>query len=491
MSNKPFNVKRLPQQLYPDANRVILRLFLPGDESRIHSIISRIRNLTETDVICLLAQVQESFGAKHDQLNELLADNYKAVKQFVPENNHISHERQLLIGAYFSMDYAIESAALFNPSMVPALNQDKLPSGSTRFLMSLRATGEGHVSSIVFRRGVINDNNEITIEPISPYTRPLKVVENRSFDKTCFRIKLIEMGAFTELSDEVLDNLPVHFTLHQLNQAIDSIRTSMKSPVDMQETVENMLTLAKSNYELKIPSDVDPSEIVIFPVSEHESRGIEDVRLVQFTQDDRSICYYGTYTAFNGLHSIPQLLEISDINTVKVQTINGFYAQNKGMALFPRKVNGVYMMISRLDNENLYLMTSDNILFWNDAKLLQQPKFPWEFIQIGNCGSPIETNAGWLLLTHGVGPMRQYCIGVTLLDRDEPSKIISQLKDPILVPTGKERTGYVPNVVYSCGGMVHHDTLIIPYAMSDFATGFASIPLNELLEHLSVTATSH
>ncbi|MHC5112686.1 MAG: glycoside hydrolase family 130 protein, partial [Planctomycetota bacterium] len=251
-----------------------------------------------------------------------------------------------------------------------------------------------------------------------------------------------------------------------------------------QETADIMLSLARSNYHLEMPADALVSEVVIFPSSENESNGIEDVRLVLFTDDDGSQTYYGTYTAYNGFRIFPQLLEISDFRTVKIHTLSGRNAQNKGMALFPRKVDGWYMMVSRLDNENLYLMRSDNVRFWNDAEVLQTPKFPWEIVQIGNCGSPLETPDGWLLLTHGVGPMRQYCMGATLLDLDNPSKIIGQTSQPLLVPIEDERDGYVPNVVYSCGAMIHHDQLVIPYAMSDFATGFATIPMDELLTHL-------
>jgi len=246
-----------------------------------------------------------------------------------------------------------------------------------------------------------------------------------------------------------------------------------------------VLWLARSNYHLKMPPDCDPSEIVIFPASENESKGIEDVRLVQFTEEDGSTVYYGTYTAYNGFRILPQIFETTDFTTIRVHTLNGQYVQNKGMALFPRRIGNWYMMVSRLDGENMYLMRSENIHFWNEAIKLQEPKYPWEFVQIGNCGSPIETEAGWLLLTHGVGPMRQYCIGVSLLDRDDPSKVIGHLKQPLLVPTEQERDGYVPNVVYSCGAMIHHDMLFIPYAMSDSATSFASVAVSDLLGALA------
>ena len=245
-----------------------------------------------------------------------------------------------------------------------------------------------------------------------------------------------------------------------------------------------MLWLAHSSYRLEFPDDSALSERVIFPVNENESRGIEDARFVRFIHDDGRIVYYATCTAYNGFQSLPQFVETTDFQRFRVNTLNGRCAQNKGMALFPRKIADRYVMISRLDGENLYVLRSDDIHFWNEAEKIQGPTHPWEFIQIGNCGSPIETDEGWLLLTHGVGPMREYWIGALLLDRDDPSRVIGHLKDPILMPTDEERDGYVPNVVYSCGGMVHNDQLIIPYGISDTATGIALVSMADLLSHL-------
>jgi predicted GH43/DUF377 family glycosyl hydrolase len=289
------------------------------------------------------------------------------------------------------------------------------------------------------------------------------------------------MGGSCDMAASVLQRLGDAFTLHDLNEAIERTRDTLDAPAALQEVADNMLSLARSNYHMELPEGSDPSEIVIFPFSDNETHGIEDLRLVRFTDDDGAVRYYGTYTAYNGFRIVPQILEMADQRTIKVHTMSGRYAQNKGMALFPRKLRGSYTMISRLDNENLYLMRSHNVRFWDDAQLLQTPKFPWELIQIGNCGSPLETDAGWLLLTHGVGPLRQYCIGATLLDREDPSRLIGQTEQPLLVPIGEERAGYVPNVVYSCGGMIHNETLVIPYAMSDMYTAFATVPLPDLL----------
>lgn len=481
----PVKVTRLPHKLVPDPNRVITRFFCPGDDRRIRDIIGRIMKLSEMEVSFLLSRLKDRFGWKHVNLKEIVLENFEAVARHVPDATDLSERRRILIGAYFTMEYAIEAAALFNPSMVPTEDQSGLPPGSTRFLMALRATGEGHISSIVFRRGVIDADANIEIDPVSPYARQLDVIEDRTYAKETYSDKLSEIGADSALARAVLDRLEDEFTLEDLNEAIEVTRNALDSRAELQEVADNMLSLARANYHMQLPQGSDPSELVIFPYSENESNGIEDVRFVRFTDDDGTVRYYGTYTAYNGFRIVPQLLEVADRRTVKVHTMSGRYAQNKGMALFPRKLNGCYLMISRLDNENLYLMRSTNVRYWNNAELIQAPKFPWELVQIGNCGSPLETDAGWLLLTHGVGPLRQYCIGATLLDRDEPSRLIGQTEQPLLVPTGEERAGYVPNVVYSCGGMIHNNTLIIPYAMSDVCTSFATLPLQDLLDVLS------
>jgi len=484
MKAGPVEVRRLPIRLDPNPNRVITRLFCPGDEVRIRGIIQRVTGIPEPQAEKILSELKEDFAPKHPDTEEILRENYEAVRQYVPDEGALTDCRKLLIGAYFTMEYTIESAALFNPSMVPAVDQEGVPPGSTRFMMSLRATGEGHVSSIVFRRGIIDADCNIHVDPSSPYSRQLKVVENQRYKKETYLLKLIEMGGYSQLAGPVFEHLGEEFTYRDLCDSLEQVRGELESPALLQETSENMLTLARSNYELQIPEGVDASEIVIFPYSENESHGLEDLRLVLFTDDDGSKRYYGTYTAYNGYRIVPQILEIADRRTVKVHTMTGRYAQNKGMALFPRKLENRYVMISRLDGENLYVMESGNVRFWNDAEILQKPIFPWELVQIGNCGSPIETEAGWLLLTHGVGPMRQYYIGATLLDREDPSKIIGQTEEPLLVPIEEERAGYVPNVVYSCGGMIHNGTLVIPYAMSDTSSSIATVPLPALLDLL-------
>ena len=401
----------------------------------------------------------------------------------------MSEVRQRFIGACFTMEYAIESAALFNPSMVPAIDQSNVPPGSVRFLMSLRATGEGHLSSIVFRRGLVHSDGSVVVDPPGRYSRPLRATIPDHFEKADFIRQLQALDAWTKHAQTILSRLGDRFTRAELSNAIDEIRKQAAVSGESEESNDTLLALTQANYQIPLVPGTDISEVVIFPYSDNERRGIEDLRLVRFTGDDGSVHYYGTYTAYNGFRIFPHLLEYPAGQNVGVHMLTGRCAKNKGMALFPRTIRGRYAMIARLDNENLYYMESDDVRVWDEARLLRGPEFPWEVIQIGNCGPPIETEAGWLLLTHGVGPMRQYCIGAILLDLDDPCRVIGQTSEPILVPTGRERFGYVPNVVYSCGGMIHAGNLILPYAMSDVASSIAVIDLQELLDSLTVGIT--
>jgi predicted GH43/DUF377 family glycosyl hydrolase len=480
----PVQVTRLPIQLTPDSTRVITRFFGPGDEKRMKDIITRLLAIPDADVEQLLESLRNSFQPMHPDIDDVFIEHFEMVKHYVPAAGKASDSRRRLIGASFTMEYAIESAALFNPSMAPALDQTGLQPGSVRFVMSLRATGEGHVSSIVFRRGVVESKGGVTLEPPGRFSRLLTPVAQDSFEKAWFVRELNMLGAWTPHAQAIFGHLGERFTRTELSDAVDNVRRKAAVSGHAEESNDAILGLTRANYGLKLPPGTKMSEVVIFPFSDNERHGIEDMRLVRFTEDDGSSCYYGTYTAFDGSRIFPQLMELWEGGDVEVHMLCGAGAKNKGMALFPRRIKGKYAMVARLDNENLYYMESADVRLWDGARLLQKPKFSWEVIQIGNCGSPLETDAGWLLLTHGVGPMRQYCIGASLLDHDDPSRVIGQTREPLLVPTGRERTGYVPNVVYSCGGMIHAGFLVLPYAMSDSATSIALINLEELLETL-------
>lgn len=478
--------KRLPIQLEPDSSRVITRFFAPGEETRTRDIIERLLGIPEETVVTLLTKLEHDFRPIHVDIDDIFREHYAAVKRHIPNPGAVSEVRQRFIGACFTMEYAIESAALFNPSMVPAIDQSNVPPGAVRFLMSLRATGEGHISSIVFRRGLIDAGGSVSVDPPGRYSRPLRATTPSHFDKHAFVQQLHALNAWSTHAQATLSRLGDRFTRAELSEAIDEIRKQARVTGELEESNDALLALTQTNYQIPLLPGADISELVIFPYSENERRGIEDLRLVHFTDDDGSVHYYGTYTAYNGFRTFPHLLEYPVGQNVEVHLLTGRCAENKGMALFPRSIRGRYAMVARLDSENLYYMESDDVRVWDEARLLCAPKFPWEVIQIGNCGSPLETEAGWLLLTHGVGPMRQYCIGAILLDMNNPSRVIGQTSEPLLVPTGSERIGYVPNVVYSCGGMIHAGKVVLPYAMSDLATSIAVIDLQELLDSFTL-----
>jgi predicted GH43/DUF377 family glycosyl hydrolase len=394
----------------------------------------------------------------------------------------------LLLGAYFTNEYSIQSAAFFNPSMVPHPNQSGLKQGELRFIISFRSTGEGHISSIEFRSGLLTADNKLIFDSVGDFVETPEGVRNPAYDRESFICKLAEMDALNEVSENILGGLHQEFSFDELESAIQQYPSEQTPAGVVRKTIRELRWLANANYVVQFPESHDISERVIFPVSEVESRGIEDARFVRFVDESGEVTYYATVTAYNGFDIVPELIRTKDFLRFRVITLNGKCAKDKGMALFPRRIGGKYHMVSRIDGERLFLMASQNLHYWEEAQLLLEPAEPWESIQIGNCGSPIETPEGWLLLTHGVGPIRQYCIGAVLLDLEDPSKVIGRLRDPILVPASSEREGYVPNVVYSCGSLVHNHELIIPYAMSDTASAIAVVPLRELLEALRASS---
>jgi len=483
MSSQPLTLQRLPVRLTADPTWTITRLFWAGPE-RARKVIDRVTELDDRQVADLLASTMQDFAHLHIELDEIFLAHQTEVAHRVEMPAALTPERKRLIGAFFTLEYAFASAALFNPSMTPAVNQDGIEPGALRFTMSLRCVGEGHISSIVFRRGVIDSGGNITMEPTGPHHEPLRRAEDHPFNKVKFRVRLTRMGMRDEVLDAVLEHLNDPFTLEDLRNIVYHVQSRSKHPARCEDEARTFEWVAGCDYDIETAPGADLTEAVLFPMCAAESQGMEDMRIVRFTDDNGAIRYYGTYTAFNGHRILPQIVEMPHPGLLRVRTLQGRAVENKGMALFPRKIGGRYMMSGRIDGENLFLLRSNNILIWDEAEMVQEPKFPWEFVQIGNCGSPIETDAGWLLLTHGVGTMRRYCIGATLLDRDDPTKLIGRLEHPLIVPTADERSGYVPNVVYSCGALVHNGLLVIPYGISDAATGFATVSLDDLLARL-------
>ena len=476
------SLRRHEVTLLPESARVIIRPFIPGDVQRVTTIIGRALALPEEEVLMQLAAVRLEFDSRHFDIETLLQIHYDKVKPHIFTHRAISKERQLLIGALFSGEYALESAALFNPSIVPHPDQSGIPAGGLRFMMSLRATGEGHISSIEFRVGTISPENAIELLPVSRFVTVPEVVPNPGYRKKRFMIKLHEMSLDDDHSAAVMAPLAENFTRSDLNKSVATvIQDTLPITRNLHRTLESIQWLADSNYELRFCPKLAMSERIIFPVSLNESNGIEDARFVRFVDDDKSVMYYATDTAYNGRTILPQLIETEDFLHFRILTLNGSAVQNKGMALFPRRINGRYAMLSRQDDENLFIMFSDNPHYWSDPQIILRPSEMWESVKIGNCGSPMETEAGWLVITHGVGPMRKYCIGAALLDLHDPTKVIGRLSEPLLAPEGNEREGYVPNVVYSCGSLLHGRQLILPYAMSDKASAIASLSLDELL----------
>jgi predicted GH43/DUF377 family glycosyl hydrolase len=473
--------------LWPDNKRVVVRPFISMDPTRVQHIIARALSLSEQETEKQLSLVRADFSERHVDLNKSWLRHFEKVCAQIPDGGTISEPRRLFIGALFSGEYALESAALFNPSIVPHPNQTGLSRGDLRFILSLRATGEGHISSIEFRTGVIHSDHSIEIKKATPFVTLPELNPNPTYHKRAFLDKLSEMGLENDWAASVMERLGKTFLFDELDQSIQQAAFDEASAHtrDVPRTLECMHWLAESNYEIHFAPSSEMSERIIFPVSPNESNGIEDARFVRFVEDDGSIIYYATYTAYNGRVILPQLIETTDFLNFHVLTLNGRAVQNKGMALFPRRIDGRYVMLTRQDDEDVFLSFSDNPHFWSESVLLEEPQQPWEFVKLGNCGSPIETEAGWLILTHGVGPMRKYCIGATLLDLHDPRRIIGQLEEPLLRPEGNEREGYVPNVVYSCGSLIHNGQLILPYGISDTASSIVRIELSELLTALT------
>jgi predicted GH43/DUF377 family glycosyl hydrolase len=484
-----IRIRRHELTLLPESARVIIRPFIPAENHRVASIIGRVLALSEKEVGAQLGRVRGEFDGRHLDIESSLLAHFEKARKHVISQRTLSRERQLLIGAMFSGEYALESAAIFNPSIVPHPDQSEAPDGGLRFIMSLRATGEGHISSIEFRAGTVAQDGRIALDPVSRFVTAPEVIPDPSYEKKRFQIKLREMAVDNRHVDEVLGLLGERFTRSDLKQSVGAVRLEPRgASYELHHTLDCIQWLADSNYELRFSNQLAISERIIFPVSQNETNGIEDARFVRFVDNDGSATYYATYTAYNGQDILPQLIQTDDFLQFRILTLNGDAVQNKGMAMFPRRIRGRYAMLSRQDDENLFVMFSESPHYWSDPQVILRPSAMWESVKVGNCGSPIETEAGWLVITHGVGPMRRYCIGAALFDLDDPTQIIGRLREPLIFPEGAEREGYVPNVVYSCGSLLHGRELILPFAVSDRASAIASVSLDDLLAALEANA---
>ncbi len=481
-----LSVERKPVRVNPDPKRVIARFFFNGND-RAKEVIQRVMELNEDQAFAIISPLLQEYSKRHRNITRVLNRHCGKLKNLFEELNidydGLSVYMKLLVGSYFTHEYSIESAAFFNPSIIEDPDQGDLEDGERRVIISFRAVGEGHISSITFRRALIDKYNNITVIPAGDYIDEAEIVRNAVYNKKLF----FEKGIVTQINIDVLDEiegkLDHHFEYANLRRIL--IDSQKLQPDDMKKLeYDKVLWLADSYYEIVFSMDTDISDRVIFPISEYERKGIEDARFVKFTYEDGSTVYYATYTAYDGALIMPKLLQTNDFYNFKIMPLYGAGAQNKNLALFPRKINGKYVMISRIDGCNNYIMYSDKINIWEKPVELQRPKFSWEFVQIGNCGSPIETKAGWLMITHGVGPMRKYVLSVSLLKLDDPAVEIGRLREPLLVPNAEEREGYVPNVIYSCGAIIHNSKLIIPYGLSDYSTSFAEVEVDALIDRL-------
>jgi predicted GH43/DUF377 family glycosyl hydrolase len=492
-SHPGVSIIRQDERFAAHSHKVIVRYFNAAPGERFEPFLRRFLNLSVEQKDTAWQETQALFDKRHRHGESVYRRHYARVCSIVARQYHaellIALERmpsrhQLLLGAYFSLEYSFAAAAYFNPSIVPHPDQSGCPEGGLHFVLSFRAVGEGHISSVAFQQGTIKADGDLLMAVNSQFSSQPEIHTDALYDKHLIYRKLKELGAAGKINRGILNRLPEHFTRMEMEHAIDVARKEHAMRAPDHRCVQTMQWLAESNYTVNFQSDSDISERILFPVSEVERNGLEDARFVRFVEEDGSAYYYATYTAYDGSRIMPQLIETADFLTFHIRSLNGTAAHGKGFALFPRRINGDYYMIGRQNGQDITLMRSNHLHFWGDSQLLQQPSRPWDLVQLGNCGSPIETPEGWLLLTHGVGPMRRYVLGAILLDLEDPSKIIGELTEPLMQPSEQEREGYVPNVLYSCGAMLHKDMLVLPYAMADSVSGIAVIDLPSLLAQM-------
>ncbi len=474
-----MRVKRLNIQLKANPDRVILNYFKLGDDSnsiRVQQLIARIIATPEEEINTLYAEIETKFSPRHRNFERSLEKNFKIIQPAIPAEMVFSKKRKLVLGAYFSKEYSIQSAALFNPSMVVHPDQKGLKKGEKRFILSLRSVGEGHVSSIEFRSGIVDMNGKITLDATTGFA----TCSEKKWDRVYNRFdKLKKTTILNNFDQSIWNTFDESFTY---DDYLKRVNNNELLAFD-ETTQEQLFRILDTNYDVETDSEAPICERVIFPNSVGESKGMEDVRFVAFTENDITK-YIGTYTAYDGHQITPQLIITTDFVSFKIRSLFGSAVNDKGFALFPEKINGKYVMLGRQGGEHITIMYSDDLFVWKDYKTIMTQEDTWGYVQLGNCGSPIKTNKGWLVITHAVGPLRKYVLGAILLDLDNPSKIIKKLNKPLLSANEEEREGYVPNVVYSCGAMVHEDNLILPYAMSDSASTFATINIEELLNEM-------
>ncbi len=484
----PAMVRRGSLVLHADPTRVLAKLFLPGQEtlanglSRADAVLNRVLAMTEEQADQTLSEVLRLHGDRHAGLRGILEDHFTEIAHRLSPDTEVPRDRRALIGSYFTQEYALEAAALFNPSMVAHPDQSGLLPGELRFIMSVRAVGEGHVSSIEFRTGVLTGDDGVQLDDPGPH-----VVAGRPSPRTLSRDFLA--AALAEHVDQahaelVLRLLPERFDADDFDAVVAVINRDRLTRASAETVIAKVRWILSCNYDISVEPDRALSEVVLFPYGADERQGMEDARFTHFVEDSGTRTYYGTYTAFDGGNIAPHLISTEDFLSFEVTRLLGPAAKNKGMAIFPRRVGGEFLALSRWDRESIGIASSADGRLWSDAVTIQTPEQPWEVIQLGNCGPPIETEAGWLVLTHGVGPMRNYAIGATLLDLDQPTQVLGTLRNPLLSPNAEERDGYVPNVVYSCGALRHGDTLVMPYGCSDSAIRVAFIDLPTLLSSL-------
>jgi len=472
-------------RLQPDHSRVITRLFVAGREevgpgdSRAGAVVQRVLELTELEAEQGVAELDHRFAHRHRHLHDIFRRHADAVVGRLDGSAaELSTARRLMLGAAFTNEYSVEGAALCNPSAVAFGSTDE--SGSAPFVLSTRGVGEGHRSSIGFRTGAVSATGEIRMDRAAPYPTAGDVTP-ALHDRAVFHAKLAEIDDDRENAAFVLDSLPDQFDITQLDERIAALEADVATRRNTAQTVRHLRDVAASSYSVEFPAATYISERVLWPHAPAESHGMEDARFVRFVDDDGAVIYYATYTAFDGVNIAQHMLRTDDFRTFCAIPLAGPAAVGKGLALFPRKVGGRYAALSRSDRESNTIAFSDDMLCWAEAESLQTPSLPWEMLQLGNCGSPIETDRGWLVLTHGVGPMRTYAIGALLLDLHRPERVLARTLEPILAPASDQRDGYVPNVVYSCGGFAHGDTLVLPYGVADQSIAIATLSVNELI----------